>query len=172
MWYVIQTEAGKEQELVDMINKVVEHRVFTRCFFVKRERVRRIKGECAVYTEALYPGYVFIDTADPEGFYSKVRELPQFTRFLGNDEGLHAVDADEKEFLSELMDSDAEDTIRLSPVRVNDEGEIVECGGAAGKFWGNVIRKRIRDRYVVVRAKTGGKEREILLGVRKVEKIE
>ena len=168
MWYVIQTEAGKEQELVEVVNKVVEHRVYTRCFFVKRERVRRVKGECVVYTEALYPGYVFIDTEDPEGFYAKVRELPQVTRFLGNTEGLHVVDEEERGFLAELVDGDAEDTIRLSPVKVNGEGEIVECGGAVGRFWKNVVRRRVRDRYVVVRVDRGSREREVLLGVRKL----
>ena len=59
------------------------------------------------------------------------------------------VDEEERGFLAELVDGDAEDTIRLSPVKVNGEGEIVECGGAVGRFWKNVVRRRVRDRYVV-----------------------
>lgn len=162
----MQTEAGKEQELVEKIKKMVEHRVYRRCFFVKRERVRKVQGEYKVYTEALYPGYVFIDTDEPEKFYAQIRELPQFGRILGKGEkGLYPVDEEEREFLSELVDGDKEDTIRLSPVKVNEDGEIVACGGVVRKFLGSVVKKRMRERYVVVRVKKGNKEREVLLGL-------
>ena len=166
MWYVMQTEAGREQELVEKIKKMVEHRVYRRCFFVKRERVRKVQGEYKVYTEALYPGYVFIDTDAPEKFYTQIRELPQFGRILGKGEkGLYPVDEEEREFLTELVDGDEEDTIRLSPVKVNEEGEIVACGGVVRKFLGSVVKKRMRERYVVVRVEGNGKVREVLVGV-------
>ena len=78
MWYVVETEAGKEQAFINIIEKTIEHRSFKRCFFVKRERLRRQQERCCVYREILYPGYVFVDTEEPNAFCGEVERLQQF----------------------------------------------------------------------------------------------
>lgn len=167
MWYVIQTQTGKEQEFIEIINKAVEHRTFKRCFFVKRERVWRKNGKCITYTEPLYPGYIFVETVFPEEFYSQLFQIPQFSMFIGkNDNKLNPVQKEEMEFLQSLILGDREDTIRLSPIEVNEAGEIISCQGPLRRYENCIVKQRLRMRYVVVKTMVGGREEEILLGVK------
>lgn len=166
MWYVVETEAGKEQAFINIIEKTIEHRSFKRCFFVKRERLRRQQERCCVYREILYPGYVFVDTEEPNAFCGEVERLQQFIGSPGKKEfSMHPVDEREQTFLAELLNGDTEDTIRLSPVQVNESGEITASGGAAGKFRDSVVKKRIRNRYVVIGAEIGERKMEVLVGI-------
>lgn len=167
MWYVIQTQTGKEQEFIEIINKAVGHRTFKRCFFVKRERVWRKNGKCIIYTEPLYPGYIFVETQFPEEFYSQLHQIPQFSMFIGkNDNKLNPVQKEEMEFLQSLVLGDQEDTIRLSPIEVNETGEIISCSGPLQQYKDCIVKQRLRMRYVVVKVIVDGREEEILLGVK------
>lgn len=171
MWYVVRTEPGKEQTFVETIEKTIKHRSYRRCFFIKRERIRRKQGECRVYKELLYPEYVFLDTEDPEDFCRQISELPQLVEILGTGRfNMQPVDERERRFWTELLDGEEKDTIRLSPVQVNEDGELVECGGVLKKFHQAVIKKRIRNRYVIVRTGIEGRDRDILLGIRVIGK--
>lgn len=59
MWYVIQTITGKEQELVDLVYKMLPKTVYKECFFLKRQLLKRLGGEWLEVTETLFPAYVF-----------------------------------------------------------------------------------------------------------------
>ena len=50
MWYVIQTETGREQELVAAIDRILRAQSYERCFVILQECVWRIEGACKVYT--------------------------------------------------------------------------------------------------------------------------
>ena len=62
MWYAIQTKTGREQELQDLLKKYRDETGYRNCFQLKRETVRRYQGDCIIYTETLFPGYLFVDT--------------------------------------------------------------------------------------------------------------
>lgn len=167
MWYAIQTITGKEEKAVDEIKKVVESRVCEHCFLLKREAVWRIQGACRIHTENLFPGYIFVRTQHPEEFYRQLKTVPQYTRILGKeDDGFYAVSKEEEIFLKRLLNKDSENTVRLSTVEVDKDGNIVGCEGPLKHYLGYVVKKRIRLRYVVIRVHLFGRDREILLGIR------
>lgn len=215
MWYAIQTMTGREQELIDTVNARTDHSTYERCFCVRREAVWRRGGNYIPHVEALFPGYIFAETEDPEAFYLQLKKIPGFSRFLGknviekkqitgkrckktenetmerrdgresacersadgyglkqkrNDEIIfHAITEEEESFLKRLIGGDPENIVRLSPVELDENGEIVKCGGALRYYQNAIIKKRIRLRYVIVRIPFFGRDREILLGIR-VEK--
>ena len=72
----------------------------------------------------------------------------------------------EESFLKELINEDEEYTVRLSPVKVDEQGNIVECRKPLDGYMDRVIKKRIRMRYVIIRVHLFGRDREILLGLR------
>ncbi len=167
MWYAIQTITGEEEKTIDMIRQVIDPEVCEDCFLLKREAVWRIQGNCRIHTERLFPGYVFICTGEPEEFYRQLKAVPQFTRLLGKEEGeFYPVSSEEEAFLKKLLQGDKEYTVRLSPVKVDEQGNIVACGEPLRDYLGCVVKKRIRLRYVVIRVRLFGREREILLGIR------
>ena len=69
-------------------------------------------------------------------------------------------------FLKRLLNKDEEDTVRLSTVTVDREGNILESGKPLRYFLDYVVKKRLRLRYVMIRIHLFGREREIKLGIR------
>ena len=66
----------------------------------------------------------------------------------------------------QLIGGDPENIVRLSPVELDENSEIVKCGGALRYYKDSIIKKRIRLRYVMVRVPLFGNNRDILLGIR------
>lgn len=173
MWYVIQTETGKEQELLNSILLLVNRDSFERCFYIRRENIWRLRGECKLHVEKMFPGYVFVVTETPQLFYEQLKHVPMLSKMLGREEmNYYSISAEEEEFLKSLLLGDSEDIVRLSPVLVNGESNIVRCGGALRNYKKNIVKKRVRMRYVLIRVNLFEQEREIKLGIQLPEDSE
>lgn len=165
---------AKGQRIADEAHERADSRQkHGRCFVIKREVVWRRQGECIKHTETLFPGYVFVDTENPQALYQDLKKIPKFTKLLGKSEltdleelEFVSVLEEEKRFLEILLDGDPEDTVRLSPVKTVKNGEITECGGALRHYKDLIVKKRIRLRYVIVRMPFLGQKKDILLGIR------
>ncbi len=167
MWYAVQTITGNEEEAIESIRRMVDKSVYEECFLLKREAVWRIQGACKVHVERLFPGYVFVSTESPKELYQQLKGVSSYTKILGKEEEeFYPVSAEEEGFLKELLNGDEEYTVRLSPVEVDEQGEIVECGRPLEGYLDRVIKKRIRLRYVIIRVHLFGRDREILMGIR------
>ncbi len=167
MWYAIQTLTGKEERAIKEIEKMVDRRVYEKCFLLKREAVWRIQGTCKIHIEPLFPGYIFVRTQNPGEFCRQLKAVPEYTRILGKEEsGFYPVSEDEELFLKRLLNKDTEDTVRLSPAIVDEDGTITGCGKPLKPYLEYMIKKRIRLRYVIIRVHLFGRDREILLGIK------
>ena len=65
MWYVIQTQTGREQELTECIERVLKGNGYRACFVIEQECVWRNAGELLAYQKPLFPSGV---KAGPEAF--------------------------------------------------------------------------------------------------------
>ena len=83
-----------------------------------------------------------------------------------NEVVFHPVTEEEREVIERLIDGDPERIVRLSPIELDDNSEIIHCGGALRHYKDAVIKKRIRLRYVIVRVPFLGRNRDIRLGIR------
>lgn len=166
MWYVIQVTTGKEEEMRLLIEREAGSEFYELCFYIKRERIWRRDGECIVHVETMFPGYLFVITDKPKELYWRLKEIPQFTKLLRTeDEIFLSVENDEREFLENLLNGDKEDVVRLSKVRLNEKKEIVSAEGPLEHYVGNIVKKKIRLRYVMIDVVLFGKERTVLVGV-------
>ena len=74
MWYVIQTQTGREQELTECIERVLKGNGYRACFVIEQECVWRNAGELLAYKKPLFPYYVIAGgilsgvKAGPEAF--------------------------------------------------------------------------------------------------------
>lgn len=193
MWYVIQTTTGKEQELVDVIGKVLgekesrarrkknremddgpslpnrsksERKSYKNCFIIRRECVWKIEGKYQVHIEPLFPSYVFVETDTPEQFFYDLKRVPKLTKLLGSDGAFWAMQREEEELLRNLMGNDSEYVVRRSQVRINEEGEIIAAEGMLKDYLGKIVKKRLRKRVVVLEVPFLGESRRIEVGVK------
>ena len=172
MWYVIQTMTGKEEELTEVLDKMLPQTICEKSFLIKRETCWRLKGEHKIQKEILFPGYVFVKTQTPETLYYQLKEVPKLSKLLSDgEEEFLPVREDEQEFLESLItieqaEEKEEYIVKRSEIETDEEGNIVWAGAPLSQYLGNVVRKRIRKRYVVIEKELFGKKRTVLLSIR------
>lgn len=165
MWYVIQTITGQEELLVEMISRMIPQEDYVECFYIKRECARKDEHVWKVYETALFPGYVFVDTDKPGEIYKELKKIPKFSKFLRHEKELFlTVEEEEKRFLENIQSKGH--LVRRSKVTLDEEKRIVAADGAVGRYLDQVVKQRIRKRYVLIQQRFMGKERKILLGIR------
>lgn len=173
MWYVIQTVTGKEEELMLFIRTLLSREHFENCFMIRAEWLKRLGGEWQLQIRPLFPGYVFIETDEPERIYMGLKAVPKFSRLLGNsrDEFI-PVKAEEEKFLRMItgaVDSGwdfGDAVVRLTSVETDDDGEVVSMKGALMYFEKEIVRMNLHKRYAVVQTRMLGEERSLVFGVR------
>lgn len=167
MWYVIQVLTGHEEKMKEMIERSVEDSCFDSCFYLKRERVWRRDGKCIVHVETMFPGYLFVVTDLPMELFKRLKQIPQFTRLLRTEENCFlSVTEEERKLLENLVLNDTEKTVRLSEVELDGEKRITGVSGPLAAYKNCIVKKKIRLRYVVVRVRLFGRERDILTGIK------
>ena len=55
-WYVIQTYTGREEQLVEMIRRIVPRNCCGECFVIYSEQLRHRQQENQVHVLRLFPG--------------------------------------------------------------------------------------------------------------------
>lgn len=220
MWYLIQTEEGKEQELIDAIREKAREKIAGHCFLIRREAVWRREGRCIPHVEILFPGCVFAEDDGEENFAKRLKKilsdfdlesgkLPKqkketergqsfsepltdarlrgeaFVRSEGAEKKkghgssdhpsskysvvIHPIREADRKILEKLLDGDREHIVRLSLVQIDEEDtekRIIGCEGPLRHYQKEIVKKRIRLRYVVVRLPFLGGQKDILLGIR------
>lgn len=202
MWYVIQTQTGKEQELTECIEHVLAGEGYRACFVIEQECIWRMGGERTIYRKPLFPSYVIADTDTPEAFFLALKRIPKLSKLLRTDCEFWSIREAEKELLCRMMGRTAADVdedkikdicrekakiskkaasagvnemresaqkkhyiVRLSPVTLDADGNIVKAEGPLAFFKDQIVRKRIRKRVVTVEVELLGEMRRIELGI-------
>ena len=132
MWYVVQTPVGREAEAAEKLNHFYRDKAEKPCFVLSKERTWRMGGVYYVDTEAMFPGYVFVDTADEPVLEDGVKCLAGLVRFLNAGSEVHPygtavpLKKEEEKFLKELLREDSSHTVRRFLVRQRSSGS--GCG--------------------------------------------
>ena len=74
MWYVIWTEARSEYQLKSRIEKDIDNSLYSRCWVPTKTEQRKLDGKYTEVERILFPGYIFIDTEDPEKLHIEIRK--------------------------------------------------------------------------------------------------
>ena len=114
MWYVIQTQTGKEQELTECIEHVLAGEGYRACFVIEQECIWRMGGERTIYRKPLFPSYVIADTDTPEAFFLALKRIPKLSKLLRTDCEFWSIREAEKELLCRMMGRTAADVMRIN----------------------------------------------------------
>ena len=177
MWYVIQTITGKEGELISLIETILNKKLYSSCFVIKAEWMKRLGGEWQIQVRPLFPGYIFIDTKQPEQVFEELKKVPRFSKMLGNAqfefipvqvEEQHTLELllEPEDTLEDLSEESGERIIGLSEIFADEQGKIKITRGALKQYENNILRVDFHKRYAVVNTRILGKDRTLLFGFR------
>jgi transcription termination/antitermination protein NusG len=103
--YVIQVMGGKEQRVVSFCNALIETEILSECFLPRVKQLRRTEGRWNKVEKLLFPGYVFILSAQPEEVKRELHKVPEMTHLLQDESMIIPLTDEEAEMLQHLWDN-------------------------------------------------------------------
>ena len=101
-WYVVQVATGRERAMCELIGRVAPKGLVGECFTPRYQTQKKVKGEWQDVECLLLPGYVIVDTNEPERLMQTLRKIPDFTRLLGVGETFVPLEKRDMEWMSAL----------------------------------------------------------------------
>lgn len=181
MWYVIQTMTGKEEELITLIRTILKEDLYTNCFVMKAEWMKRLGGEWNTQIRTLFPGYVFIDTEQPDEVFLELKQIPRFSKMLGTGKfEFTSVKKEEQEFLELISEIPIQTTnelmsdyntanyriVRLTDVIRDENGTIVTLNGTLQYFKKDIVKINFHKRFAVVKTDLFSLKQTLVFGIR------
>lgn len=168
MYYVIHIYGRQEKETIEFIDKYVPKNIALDIFSPKRIINKKIKGKWVSTTERCFPGYVFVETNDPDGLYLSLKSVPRFTRLLGRSrEGDTYITLTEKEcrIIDALANKESDRTVDVSDVSIKEGKKIKVISGPLQGFVGNIVGVDLHKRTVTILIDMCGRKCEVKVGI-------
>ena len=86
MWYVIQVQTGREEQIMEEARSYQVQEYFDEIFAPHYERKKKYLGQWHMETALLFPGYLFVISSRPEELYQALKRVPKLTKLLGTGE--------------------------------------------------------------------------------------
>lgn len=120
MWCVVYAGEGREAGTEEFVRNVLPASAYTRCFHLVQHKALKKQGVLRDVAGNYLPGYVFIETDEPETVYEILKKTPK--RLLFSDDWFVATLSEKEESLFRLI-VDAGGEIGISVVRTSTEEE-------------------------------------------------
>ena len=175
-YYVIQVSTGSEKKAVEAIKKNVSKEAVSDCFYVTKRRKKKYLGTWHLIEENCFPGYVFLESDDPQEMARSLTSIRIFARLLGlNKESFYVQPIDPKErlFIDSLTDRiDESRVIGLSDITIEEgKGVRIESGPLKG-FEGKVKKFDLHKRKAIIELNILGTVVRTELGIEIISKVE
>ena len=138
MWCAVHVRDGSETKTEAFVSGLLPQSLNARCFHLTRRRRKKYGGEWRTIQENLMPGYVFIDTDQPEAVHKELEQTTVGGLLFGSREFVATLEAQESDFMECIMNENGE--IGLSRVRIAEDGGIRYLSGPLVKV-GHLVRK-------------------------------
>jgi len=168
MIYVIQVETGKEEETCRVINALANS--WNEVFYVRQEKYIRRGGEYSIVLANMFPGYIFIDTENPDSLFLELKSITSLTILLSdkNESGYNFINLSEREedLLRNLINGDEEYIVRISRVEFDENNRISEAEGPLANFMECLTEVDRRHRRAFVEFYMMGELKRLMLGIK------
>lgn len=167
MWYVVQTQTGEEQNLKEILMKLVPDGLIGECIIPLYEDVWRKGGTGHISIKRLFPGYLLVRTDDPDAVFTTLKGIPRFTRLLGMDEKdgskvFLLVSEEEMAFLDSIID---DGIMHVSHIKLGRNGRIEKIRGPLSNHATRITKLDVPHRRAIVDTELFGKPRRIKFGL-------
>lgn len=176
--YTIQTLSGQEHMVLNSLDRLCEPGEVIDKYIPMREFPRKVNGKWERKTERLFPGYLFVEAANLETLFYRLKRIPRLSRILGDGEyTFYRLTEDEIQYVRRIGSQRNDHTFGMSQVTVDDGDWLLKPGdrvrvisGDLLDFQGDILRYDLHHRKVYLRTKLfGGKE--ISVGIELIQKV-
>lgn len=165
-WYVMRTVPGKEDKAIELMQKYLNRKLWNQCRKLSKQKLFRTGGQLLLNKEQMFPGYIFIQTEEPEVLQDELCKSRRFPILIGNQNiEIVAVDDQELRFLKSLCGEQLHEEMGLSKIQVDEAGDITQIEGVLKPYAGQITKKRLRKRYVLASVELLHRKEEIQFGV-------
>ena len=166
-WHVVHTIPGREPEAVELLERKVSHALWQDCRILKKQQLFRTQGDYLLSRKDMFPGYIFICTKFPEALAEELKKAKQFPQPVGSrTDNLIPVEEEDLRFLENVCGKGLAHDMRLSTVRVDNEGVVRSASGALEPYMGRITRQRLRHRFVTAEVPLFNRRENVLFGIR------
>lgn len=165
-WYVMHTKEGMEGQATELIRRSVPSDLWSSCRILKKEKLFRGEGKLLLSCEKMFPGYLFVETEQPEellNYLKKSREYPQLVK--DEEENLFPINDQDLVFLKSVCGEKLDRSMSLSEVETDEEGNLIRISGVLEKYSGQIVKKRLRKRYVLAQVDLFQRKETVLFGI-------
>lgn len=163
MWCAVHVRNGSEAKTEAFVSGLLLKGLSARCFHLTRSRRKKYGGQWQTVQENLLPGYIFIDTDQPEAVHRELKRTPEHGLLFSNDEFVSTLEEHEADFMERIMDADG--GIGLSKVSVEPDGEIRYLSGPLLNVRHLVRKIDLHKRIAEVEADFLGERHVLYLGI-------
>lgn len=166
MWYAVQVMTGREETVRDMCKRLIDRKQYNDIFVIRFDKAKRYYGTW--HKEIMFPGYIFIDSDNPQQIYEHLKSVPELTKMLGRDKNEFTPIEAGKEAMFKAMVNDNYE-ISLSVGIIEGDKVIVKEGPLSGM---EVLIKKIdrHKRVAVLNAQMFEQDVDIKIGLEIIEK--
>lgn len=165
--YVVQTVGGKEKHVSDLISRKLDN-VVNECFVPCSEVAKRYGGAWHRIERAMFPGYVFVQTDDPDGLEQGLHSITALTKVLGYEGRRAPLTDDEVAWLNTVAGKEGH-VARMSE-GVIEGGTIKVLSGPLQGYEGSIQKVDRHKRLAYVEIQMLGRKTVVKLGLEIVSK--
>ena len=168
MWYAVQVATGREETTRDMCRKLIDKELYKDIFIIRFDKAKKYYGEWHKEKKIMFPGYMFIDTDNPNEIYEQLKNVPEFMKILGrNGNDFIAIESSKEALFKAMVSKNYEIPISIGVI----EGDkvIVKEGPLVGME--AYIKKIDRHKKVaILKAEMFEQEIGVSVGLEVIEK--
>ena len=164
LWYAIQTYTGKEENVAEMIRRIVPEGCVGECFVPYFEQLHCWHQQNQIRVLRLFPGYLFLSTDDISGLFGWLKMVPAMSKIMTAGAFEFApMEEGEAEFLLQMMDPDR--IVRLTYVATDGKDRVSYLSGPLEKCRDHIQSYQFRRRFAQVRLQIAGLEKTARVGI-------
>lgn len=165
-WYVLYTVQGKEQEAAALLERVFGDNLWSSCRILKKMKVFRSGGILHLLEDVMFPGYLFIKTANSEELFKELQKARKFPQFVGNTkEMITPVEEKDLHFLQDVCGEDLQRVMGVTKISLNNENQIIRADGVLEHYRDSIVKLNLHKRFAVVKVELFNRTQSVLFGV-------
>lgn len=174
MWYAVWVRTGYEDRLLQLFQSRLmdrqeqEESVVEECFIPRYERAWKENGKWGRKQEILFPGYLFMVSEYPEELNKALKEIPEYAKVLGDEEGPIPLYEQEVEFLRKYTNQDH--VLEMS-IGVLVGEQLVVTEGPLKDYQGKVVHIDRHKRMVTLEVEFFGRTVNLKVGLEVIRKV-